>query len=72
MDQGKPSISVTVRSSYGRDLIYPVCPKAAAFARLVGQKTLSPDAVDQIKALGFDVVVLAPALPVPCRGCAAA
>lgn len=34
-------IIVKIRQVYGRDTIYPVCEKAAAFAKLAGQAMLT-------------------------------
>ena len=48
-------ITVEVRSVYGRDAIYPVCDKAAAFAAIAGTTTITPDALRHIRALGYAV-----------------
>ena len=48
-------IIVTVKSVYGNDLIYPVCPSAQKFAQIAGTKTLSLQNLRQIEALGFSV-----------------
>ena len=49
-------IQVQLKQSYGRDLIYPVCDKAKAFAALVGQKTLTDQDIKIItKSLGFEL-----------------
>jgi hypothetical protein len=52
------TIQVTIRTVYGKDLIYPVDDKARLFVSLVGQKTLTPKHLELIKALGFEVELL--------------
>lgn len=42
-------------SWYGRETLRPACPLSEGFARLLGQKTLTPEDVERIKALGFVV-----------------
>lgn len=50
-------ITVSIRSNYGTQAIYPICEKAAAFAAIAGTRTLTPEVVKQIKALGYEVRV---------------
>lgn len=50
-------ITVKIERKYGRTLIYPICAKAVLFAKLCRQETLTPSQVDDIKALGFVVLV---------------
>ena len=52
-------IKVEIKTVYGKQLIYPRCKNASAFARLTGKKTFSLDNVDEIKKLGFRVEVSA-------------
>jgi len=40
---------------YGRETIKPACPLSRGFADLLKQKTLTPDDVERIKKLGFEV-----------------
>ena len=49
------SITVNIKSVYGNVTAYPACPTAALFAQLLGTKTLTPQALKTIKALGFEV-----------------
>jgi hypothetical protein len=49
------SITVTIKSVYGNITAYPSCPTAQLFAQLLGTKTLTPQALKTIKALGFEV-----------------
>jgi len=49
------SVTVTVKSVYGNITAYPACPTASLFAQLLGTKTLTPQALKTIKALGFEV-----------------
>lgn len=50
------SITVTIKTVYGNDLIYPACEKSRLFAELAGSKTLTPAALKKIEALGYSVV----------------
>jgi hypothetical protein len=59
-DQHTPVIEVTIKSIYGRDTIYPVCPRSKLFASLKGQKTLTPYDISIIKQLGYTVLVVHP------------
>jgi len=49
------TIRVEVKEVYGNTLIYPVCRRAQLFADLTGKKTLTPQAVRLIKALGYEI-----------------
>ena len=51
-------IQVSIKSVYGNQLIYPLCDKAKLFARLARTSTLTPQAIDIIKRIGFTVVVV--------------
>ncbi len=49
-------IQVEVKSSYGRNLIYPACVQAQSFCDLLGgQKTLTEIDIKGIKKLGYEV-----------------
>lgn len=49
-------IIVNVKTVYGRDLIYPVCENAKAFARISKNETLTVEVLKEIKALGFGLI----------------
>ncbi len=51
-------IQVRIKSVYGNETIYPACETAKAFARLLGQTTLTFVDVQGIKAIGFAVSVI--------------
>jgi hypothetical protein len=51
------SITVTIKSVYGQDRIYPVCDKAKALTKLTGNKTLSKADIETIKSIGFSVEI---------------
>jgi hypothetical protein len=51
-------IKVYVREVYGNTLIYPACDKAKLFAKIAGTKTLLPDALASIEALGYTVTTV--------------
>lgn len=50
-------ITVEVRDVYGTTKYYPMCDRAKLFASIAGTKTLTLDAVKQIKALGYEIEV---------------
>jgi hypothetical protein len=50
-------ITVELKDVYGKQLIYPACDKAKAFAAIAGTKTLSQANLWQIKDLGYQVLV---------------
>jgi hypothetical protein len=52
---GENEIKVCVREVYGNILVYPVCTKALAFAKIAGTKTLLPNALASIEELGYTV-----------------
>ena len=56
-------ITVSVRSVYGSDLVYPADDQAALFAALVGAKTFNARQLATIRALGYAVHVAAGTLP---------
>ncbi len=51
------TIQVEIKSVFGREVIYPACPRSEGFCQLVGQKSLTRHQVEQIKALGYEVQV---------------
>lgn len=52
------SIKLELKNVYGNELYYPRCGKAEIFAGLTGNKTLTNEAINKIKALGYRVDVL--------------
>ena len=55
-------ITVSIKSVYGSELIYPVSENAKQFAALTGKKTLTKQALGIIKKLGYEVNVQPPEL----------
>jgi hypothetical protein len=55
---GENEIKVCVREVYGNTLVYPVCNKALSFAKIAGKKTLTPEVLTEIKALGYAVTTV--------------
>lgn len=53
------SIKVKEKSVYGNVLIYPACDKSNIFAGLIGKKTFTTRELDLIKALGFEIELIA-------------
>jgi hypothetical protein len=51
-------IKVYIREVYGNTLIYPACDKAKLFAKIAGKKTLLPDVLESIKALGYTITTI--------------
>ena len=51
------AITVQIKNVYGTETIYPVCEKAKLFAALAGTKTLTLQAIAQIKLLGYSINV---------------
>jgi hypothetical protein len=56
------TITVQIRSVYGRETVYPACPDAVRFAELAGAMTLTPKSLRLIEALGYTIEVEAPAI----------
>tara|TARA_R100000781_G_C4058612_1_gene120247 strand:- start:253 stop:441 length:189 start_codon:yes stop_codon:yes gene_type:complete len=50
-------IIVKIVSEYGQNRVYPVCKRAKIFATIAGTKTLTDQAVKEIKNLGFAIQV---------------
>jgi hypothetical protein len=51
------NITVKVRNNYGKRVIYPVCQSARSFADIAGTSTLTIQAIELIKQLGYEVQV---------------
>ena len=49
-------ITIKVKNNYGAVTAYPVCPKAQAFARIAGTKTLTVDTLKVIRELGYEII----------------
>ena len=56
------NITVRITNNYGARAVYPVCPQAQLLAKLTGKVTLTPAALETIKALGYTVTVQQEAL----------
>jgi hypothetical protein len=50
-------ILVRITNNYGARAVYPVCGTAQIFADIAGTKTLKPETIKQIKALGYTINV---------------
>jgi len=51
------TITVSIKSHYGTQFIYPVCDAAQKLCALTGKKTLSHRDIDIIKYLGYSINV---------------
>lgn len=49
------TIQICIKSIYGRETIYPVCPIAKGMAALAGTKTLTQESIRIIVGMGFKV-----------------
>jgi len=56
------TITVRIKNVYGREIVYPVCNAAKQFAALANTKTLTDDAINIIKSLGYSIEVETPTL----------
>lgn len=50
-------ITVRITTNYGQKAVYPVCETAQIFATIAGTKTLKPETINCIKALGYRITV---------------
>jgi hypothetical protein len=51
------TITVTVKNVYGNRTVYPACDVSRKLADLIGTKTFTDRAIDQIKGLGYILTV---------------
>ena len=51
------TITVKITKNYGNEAIYPICDTAKVFAEIAGTKTMSRKLIDQVKRLGYSIVV---------------
>lgn len=51
-------ISVKLGTQYGNRVVLPVCEKANVFCAIAGTKTMTQPLIEQIKSLGYRVVVI--------------
>lgn len=51
------TITVRITNNYGQRAVYPACDTARKLADLIGTKTFTPRALEQIKGLGYTVTV---------------
>lgn len=50
-------ITVRITKNYGLQTVYPACPAAELFAKIAGTVTLTPHALRDIAALGYQINV---------------
>ena len=55
-------ITVSIRSVYGNETIYPACQTSAFFCALAKTRTITPEMLRLIRGNGYAVEVEAPAL----------
>lgn len=51
------TITVQIKSNYGKEAIYPICQQALSFAAIAGTKTLTRANLAHIRDIGFTVNV---------------
>lgn len=51
------NITVEIKNIYGQDKVYPVCTTAKTFADIAGTRTLLPQDIRRIQALGYVVII---------------
>ncbi len=51
------SITVRITNNYGTRAVYPVCDTAQKLAALIGTKTFTDRALQQLKELGYVIAV---------------
>ena len=51
------TITVRITNNYGQRAVYPACDTARKLAELIGTKTFTSRALEQIKGLGYTVAV---------------
>ena len=54
-------ITIERRDQYGAPVFHPISDAAKIFARIARTKTLTPDALALIRALGYEIEVKHPA-----------
>lgn len=53
---------VSIKSNYGRELIYPECKRSRVFCEIAGTSTLTRATLESIKTLGYTIAVRAQVL----------
>lgn len=51
------TITVRITRNYGTRVVYPVCETAKKLAALIGTHTFTERALQQIRDLGYEIVV---------------
>lgn len=50
------TLKVMIKQVYGREIVYPLCPMAEGFCRLLQQETLTDRDIETLKGMGFTFV----------------
>ena len=56
-------ITVKIKTVYGLETVYPVCPAAKLFTQIAGTKTMTRNTLRDIKTLGYSIAVEQESLP---------
>lgn len=54
------NITLSIKTHYGTEHIYPACETAAMLTALTGKRTLSHANIETIRALGYTITVQQP------------
>ncbi len=52
------NIKVTLKTVWGKQLIYPACEKSTILTKLLDRQTLTLHDIDKLKQLGFTIEVI--------------
>ena len=52
------NLEVFIKNNYGNDLVYPKCVSAVMFAKISGNKTLTPYTIKVLKENGYTIKVV--------------
>jgi hypothetical protein len=62
------TITVSLKTTYGNNLIYPECATANLLIQLTKGSTFSPKHIKIIEELGYEVIVAQQTLTIPIKG----
>jgi hypothetical protein len=51
------TVTIAIKSNYGKEAIYPICETAKVFAEIAGTKTVSRGLLKQIESLGYTITI---------------
>jgi len=51
------NITITIKSNYGNEAIYPICNAGKNILKLTGRKTLTRSDINILKNMGYSITV---------------